>query len=321
MKPDRIQRLLRLILLLQSGQARSAEDLMQELQVSRRTLFRDLKVIEEAGIPYEHSRREGYFIHDEFFLPPIDLTMSETMALLVLGKTVAQDRHRPMHSPVLSAIIKLINAIPEPMRLACSEMLNQISVGPAPVEQHGKSEDHYHKLQHFIEERETVILEYASPIAKPVRLKVDPYALHFSQRAWYLFGWSHEHSQVRIFKLARIQSIQPTAFEFKPPAGFTPADKIGKAWRLIAEGTIHQIELDFKPQVATNVSEVRWHPSQKNEFLSDGSCRVTFEVDGLEEISWWILGYGDQVIIRKPAKLKQLVARRLKAAAEQYDER
>ncbi|MEZ6193148.1 MAG: hypothetical protein R3C45_17890 [Phycisphaerales bacterium] len=46
--------------------------------------------------------------------------------------------------------------------------------------------------------------------------------------------------------------------------------------------------LEFTPKVATNVSEVLWHPSQTCQYLDDGSCRMRFEVDGINEIAWWV---------------------------------
>ncbi len=74
---------------------------------------------------------------------------------------------------------------------------------------------------------------------------------------------------------------------------------------MIPEGKIYKIELQFTPKVGRNVSDVRWHHTQKHQMLKDGSCIVTFEVDGLNEITWWLLGYGDQVIVRKPAALRK----------------
>ncbi|MEM6854913.1 MAG: HTH domain-containing protein, partial [Planctomycetota bacterium] len=84
---SRVHRLIRLITLLQSQQAPSADELTLDLGISRRTLFRDLKLLEAAGVPYYHERGKGYRIQQSFFLPPIQLTVAETMGLMILAKS------------------------------------------------------------------------------------------------------------------------------------------------------------------------------------------------------------------------------------------
>src|SRR5690606_21306130 len=120
---SRVHRLLRLITLLQSGRARTAADLVQELGVSRRTLFRDLSMLQMAGVPYYHEPGQGYRISRSFFLPPISLTVMETLGLMMLGKTAIGQRGRPLVGSALSGIYKLLSTVPEPIRSACGEMM------------------------------------------------------------------------------------------------------------------------------------------------------------------------------------------------------
>ena len=76
---------------------------------------------------------------------------------------------------------------------------------------------------------------------------------------------------------------------------------------MIPEGKLYNIRLRFAPKVARNVTEVQWHPTQQSKFNEDGSVDVEFRVDGLGEIIWWILGYGDQVEVIKPAELRRRI--------------
>ena len=132
MSVKRIHRLLRLIMLLQSGRAGRTYDLTSELGISRRTLFRDLKALEMAGIPYYHDPEAGYRIARSFFLPPISLTVLETLALMLLGEAASVQPGRPMAAPALSALSKLIATAPEPVRTACSELMANVSVNVGP---------------------------------------------------------------------------------------------------------------------------------------------------------------------------------------------
>jgi proteasome accessory factor B len=67
------------------------------------------------------------------------------------------------------------------------------------------------------------------------------------------------------------------------------------------------------------VAEVVWHKTQQTTFLPDGSVEFRVRVSGLREISWWILGYGDQAEVLKPAALRNLVADRAKNMAAVYN--
>ncbi len=71
--------------------------------------------------------------------------------------------------------------------------------------------------------------------------------------------------------------------------------------------------------VARNVAEVAWHKTQQLTWNEDRSLDFQVRVSGLNEISWWILGYGDQAEVRKPAALRQLIASRASSLVEMYN--
>jgi predicted DNA-binding transcriptional regulator YafY len=316
---SRIHRLLRLITILQSGQAPSVNDLAQELDISRRTLFRDLKILEAAGIPYYHKQGTGYHIARHFFLPPVNLTIPEILSLMVMGKEAQARRNRPLKKPALDAIAKLSATVPEPIRTVCQELTASVTIDPGPMASDEGESLYYSTCMRCIDECRVCQMQYKSPVeSAPLECEIEPYALHFSTRAWYLLGKAEEHQQVRVFKLARMLELEPTEKRFQRPRDFSVESKLGQAWQLIPEGKVYDIELEFTAKVGTNVAEVRWHSSQKTRMLSDGRCCMSFRVDGLSEIAWWLCGYADQVTILKPAKLRQRVMGMLQSAVERH---
>ncbi|QQE10806.1 YafY family transcriptional regulator [Planctomycetota bacterium] len=317
MQISKVHRVLKLIVVLQNGRGNTVEELMDELGVSRRTLFRDLNMLEAAGVPYYHEKGVGYKLSNEFYMPPISLTAAETLGLMILGKSAAAQRDKPMFASALSGIYKLISTMPEPMRSACGEMMSGVSID---VGAHGYGEGevaHYTILHRCIDEQRMCRLRYKSPIeARGFWTNIKPYVLHYAARAWYLFGWSEKHGDVRVLKLARITDLEPLEDTFERPEGFTVSSVLDGAWALNPEGEKYEVELLFKPMVATNIAETCWHPTQHIEMLDNGSCIARFTVNGLNEIAWWICGYADQVEVRKPEQLKQIVLDRLRRAVE-----
>lgn len=100
---------------------------------------------------------------------------------------------------------------------------------------------------------------------------------------------------------------------FLPPLGlslkFDIHEYLGRAWSMEPEGRIYNIKLRFLPETADEVAGVQWHSTQAVNRNDDGSATIQFRVDGLSEITWWILGFGDKVQVLAPAVLKKRIAR------------
>jgi proteasome accessory factor B len=147
---------------------------------------------------------------------------------------------------------------------------------------------------------------------------VHPWRLAFVGRAWYLLGYSRMHRQRRTFKLGRIKTLTVTERTFEPPPESEDDTGFGEAWQMIPEGRMYDVHLRFKPKVAGNVAEVNWHRSQRVAWRDDASIDFHVRVDGLGEIAWWVLGYGDQVKVVAPPALARRVASVARKAAAQY---
>jgi len=318
MSTDRIHRLLRLIMLLQGGPPKGVDELAETLGVSRRTLFRYLNLLESVEIPFFHEPGVGYRLASNFSLTPVSLNVSETLGLMLLAKASSCYRGQPLTGAALSAISKLLATVPEPTHTACTSILQTVSVNPGPQPVNVKESQSYPTLQRCVDEQTACDLTYQSATDNADQhLTFEPYALHFSTRSWYVLGRSQQHDEVRILKLGRIKKVEPTESLFHRPDGFKVTDKIGNAWEMIPDGGEQTIVLKFSPRMARNVCEVRWHPSQQHQHHDDGSATVTFTIDGLSEIAWWVCGYADHVQVIEPDELRQRVLDMHQRAAEQ----
>ena len=321
MKISRIYRLLRLITMIESGRGYTVSELAEELQVSRRTIFRDLNVLEMARIPYYYDKeRKTYRINQHFFLPPISLTLSESLAMLLFARRATSSGMEPLSAAGARGAMKLESVLPESIRDYVGTIVKHIAILPAPTAKQDDLEDVFEQLVAAINEHKVCRLVYISFYdRKQIDVTVEPLRLAFVSRAWYLVGYSRKHRQQRTFKISRIRKLTVL------PEKFDPADKkiegtdiFGDAWSMIPEGRYYNVHLHFTPKVAGNVAEVKWHRSQRVEWNDDGSIEFYVRVDGLGEIIWWILGYGDQVKVIAPAVLAKRVAGVARRMAKQY---
>ena len=255
---SRVYRLLRLITLLQSGRGYSVSELAEELQVSRRTVFRDLNMLELAHIPYYHDRQKGgYYLNNRFFLPPVNLSLTEALAILMLTAAQRPSHRLPMTAPAAQAAMKLESALPAPMREHVGSLLKNLQVRFSPSSRHEGLDPMFQDIAGAIVSRRICRMVYISFYEhKQIDVEVHPLRLVFVGRAWYCIAHSPTHRQVRTFKLGRIRKLEVLNGVFERPRGVDPDGHFGRAWSMIPEGRMHNVHLHFEPKVAGNVAEV-----------------------------------------------------------------
>ncbi len=323
MSVSRVYRLLRLITLLQSSRGYSADDLARELEVSRRTVFRDLNMLELAHIPYYFDPDTGgYRISRHFFLPPVSLTLTESLAILMMTGRLRSSSALPLMGQAARAAMKVESALPVGVREHVGSVLARLHVDLGPVSRHEGLDDMFDQISGAIAHRRVCKLVYISFLEQEqTRLTVHPLRLVFMGRAWYVIAWSVRDKEVRTYKLGRIRKLTVSEQVFNSPrqeGGSAGENIFGQAWSMIPEGKVYDIHLHFDKKVAGNVAEVQWHASQQVQWNDDGSIEFHVSVDGLGEISWWIFGYGDQVEVISPPELRDRVGETARRTAERH---
>jgi len=310
MKISRLHRVLRLVTALQTGRVKSAAELARECAVSRRTIYRDLVLIDRAGIPFFYDAGAGgYQMHPTGLLPPINLGLDEAMALVLLASELGRTGQLPLFQPARDAAAKIETSLPLALRASLGSVLPRMALRAGPTARHNALQETFRLVQRSAAKRESLDAVYISfHEAGQIRTRLDPYWLLFYERAWYVIGRSRRHDAVRTFKLGRFKDLQPTGETFDLPKGLTLEKHLGNAWRLMRGRPTSRVHLKFSPLVGPNVAEVLWHPTQQVRWHDDGSVHFEATVDGLDEIVWWVLGYGPEVEVLSPPALRDRVA-------------
>jgi len=322
-----LSRLLRLLLLIQGSKRWTAALLADELGVAERTVYRDLNRLRDSGVPVSYDAAAGgYRIARPFFLPPIDLTAEESCALMLLTERVGGAEALPMTRPAASAMHKLRAALPEALRDALDELMPRVTVHLAAAEPDG-SDDVWSIISWAIAHRRTLSCRYdavnsSDDASGSDAFRFDPYELYFGQRAWYAIGRRHDrddHQGQRTLRLSRFTDVRPTEQHFELPEDFSLDEYFGQAWRMIpGDRRRHRIRLRFDAAMADTVAGAVWHRTQQEELDDDGGVTLSFEIDGLDEIVWWILGYGPHCVVEEPTELRDRVAELADATARRY---
>ena len=310
MNVGRLHRVLKIITFLQGERFYNAGRLAAECGVSRRTIYRDLEMVERAGIPFFYDAKPGgYQIHRTGLLPAINLNLEEALALVLLASELGRTGRLPLFQPARDAAAKIESALPLGLRTTLGSLLRHMAVRPGPVARHNALQQAYDRVRRAVLRSETLDCVYISfHDAAQIRTHLDPYWLLFHERAWYVIGYAHRDRAIRTFKLGRFRSLAPAGRRFRRPRGLTLEKHLGNAWRLIRGDKTYDVELKFSPLVGPNVAEVNWHPTQRLRWDDDGSVHFSATVDGLDEIVWWVLGYGPHCEVLKPKALRDRLA-------------
>jgi predicted DNA-binding transcriptional regulator YafY len=311
---SKVHRLLLEITLMQQGTAGNAADLARRCGVEERTIYRDLKVIGDLNIPYYYDEEaKTYRIRRDYFLPPVQLTPAEALALVSLGDHIGGQEQIAMTGPASTAIEKLRSQLPAKVRDEIERLEEHIDIKLAATGPATESiQDVFGLIQQAMESGKALICTYEAATSNSGHngqaFHFRPYTLSFDQRAWYAIGHHSGVNEVRSLKLNRFTEVRLTEAPYTIPKDFSLEAYRGKAWRMIRGETIHAVEIDFDATVADAVSDTTWHPTQEFDEHEDGSITFRCEVDGLDEIVWWVLGYGPHARVKQPAELVERLA-------------
>ena len=309
MKDEKFSRVLRLLIRLQSGQSFTVDELAKTLGIVRRTVFRDLKTLKSAGVPCYYDRKTYHHkIDPSFFFPAPDLTKRETLALLLLALKAKDYVYFPFKNSALQAAAKIESNLPPAIRQYCNAVLQNVLIKSEPQVQTASIDKTFEQLQQAILKKRIVSIGYwLSDEHMNIVTDLYPHQLIYDSDIWYVIGRSSRHKAIHAFKLNHIRELKTLNKCFFEEDNFGADDYLGRAWSIKRGGILYNIKLKFSSEIAQDVAEVQWHSTQTADFQNDGSAIIEFRVDGLSEIIFWILGYGDRVEVLAPQILRKKI--------------
>ncbi|HVT89156.1 MAG TPA: WYL domain-containing protein [Tepidisphaeraceae bacterium] len=323
----RLNRLLRLLSAIQGRRGLNVRDLARLCEVHVRSIHRDIRTLNESGFPCAFDpETQGYKIAKGFFMPPIEFTLDEAMAVVELLEQAGDGRQIPFYGAASRAAEKLRSQLPAVILGAVQPSDGCIHVDLARSQADDSSRDVYDQVRAAIAQRRMLRCKYepakthlAGKNGDDEAFDLHPYALWYCQRAWYVVGHHSGRGAIRRLKLNRFTLIRATDRPFAIPDDFNLHADLGNAWRMIRGDKSYQIAIRFDREFADTASETRWHPTQQEEWdHAAGSVTLRFTVDGLDEIVWWVLGYGPGATVLEPPELIQRVKQLAREKVKRY---
>lgn len=308
----RADRLLAMLMLLQARGRLTAQDLADELEVSVRTIYRDIDALSAAGVPVycERGPGGGCQLLDRYRTTLTGLTADEVRALLMLT-IPAPFTDLGLSQELRAALFKLAASLPSARRIDEERVRQRVYLDSSGWSAAGEPVPHLKTLQEAIWQDRRVHLTYRLPFETDAEWVVDPYGLVAKAGAWYLVCARHGH--VRTHRVSLVVDARPTDETFERPPDFDLA-RYWRAWCAEHE----QNRPQYPVTVRVSPQLVRFLPQHFGEAIHDalagaeppdkeGWLTVVLPFETLFAAHRQLLSYGRAVEVLEPVALRDMI--------------
>ena len=303
---NRIDRLAAILIQLQSRPLVKAQDIADKFSISLRTVYRDVKALEEAGVPVIGEAGTGYRLMEGYKLPPVMFNMDEATALLTASKLVQSKTDAGISKHFTSALDKIRAILRHSEKDHIEEIDDHIAVVTHPsIVYQPQSELHLQSILKAIGSSSIIEMEYTTlEKNETTRRKVEPVGIYYLGSHWYLIAWCQLRKDYRNFrtdKIKRLTITNETNSKTHPPLQ-SFMDKMSE------EKELHKIVIDVEPNIVKYLGEQKYYNGFVKEEKIDGFVRMTFLTGSIMGFSRWFMLYGDHANVVEPVELNDMVA-------------
>ena len=304
-----LERMLRIHQALHSGSYPNATTLARQLEVSTKSIHRDLEFMRDRlELPIQYDAKQFGYFYTEFVkaFPTLQITEGEIFALVVAEKALQQYRGTSFERPLLSALKKMAQALPDTLSLSLDDVAQTISFRTRvePV----LDLQIFDVLTKATAARRQLELTYRKPgQPHPEQRVVDPYHLANINGEWFLFAFDHLRKDLRTFVPARIKAVRPTGNTFERRQAFSLDKRLRGSFGVQSGQGEFEVVIRFNDRVAEYIREKRWHDSQHLRELKHGGVELRLQLSSLAEIGRWVLSWAGDAVVVRPPELAQWV--------------
>ena len=308
---NKTDRLLAIVLELQGKGKQRAEDLARTFETSKRTIYRDIEALCEAGVPIISIPGLGYSLMEGYFLPPLSFTTDEATMLLLGSELMAQNFDAQYRTAAHAANRKITSVLPEKLRDDVAYL--QKSIRFIATEQRPAEVTLLQQVRRAIIERVTVRFAYSKRHGQETQTmrEADPYSLVHITGTWHMTAYCHMRKDIRIFRLDRMDALEVLPQAFVRQANFVAEEHQGRQRNIT-------VRVLFASEVVRWVRESRNYYIVAEEETVEGLL-VTLQIRQESELVQWLLGWGQRVRVLEPELLRQRLVEEARGILARYE--
>ena len=303
---NRIDRLAAILIQLQSRPLVKAQDIAEKFFISLRTVYRDIKALEEAGVPVIGEAGTGYRLMEGYKLPPVMFNMDEATALLTASKLVQSKTDAGISKHYIAALDKIRAILRHSEKDHIEGIDDHIAVMTHPTFVHQPaSELHLQSILKSISSSSVIEIHYTSlEKNENTRRKIEPVGIYYLGNHWYLIAFCQMRNDYRNFRTDKIKQLTITTeavSRIHPPLQSFMN-------QVSAERQVTKVVIDVDPEVVKHLGEQKYYNGFLKEEKIGDYVRMTFLSGSLMGFSRWFMLFGDHAKIIEPIELNDMVA-------------
>jgi predicted DNA-binding transcriptional regulator YafY len=301
----RADRLISILLLLQNHEKMTTKVLAKELEVTERTIHRDMESLSAAGIPVlaERGKHGGWRLVDQYRTRLTGLKESE-LKTLFLSPSFQLLSDLGFTKDWKEARQKLLASLPNALQTHADDMWNRVHFDTDTWRQSSQELSALSTLQQAIWDERKIKMKYEKANKETSERIVEPLGLVAKGRTWYLIAISR--GDIRNFRVSRIKSAELTSDSFSRPAEFQLAEYWNQSKQTFVENLpVFEVDVEVSPSIMQRLTFTGRFVQLLNTGIPKGNgwIPVKLSFDTEEEAKAYILGFGDQIRILQPISL------------------
>jgi predicted DNA-binding transcriptional regulator YafY len=311
-----LERLSRLDRELSIGKFPNLAQLAEKLEISERTVKRDLQFLKnEYNAPIANSRKKNgyYYTKIGWTLPLQEISEGELLSFFIAENALKLTGNSAQAIQLKTALSKIASKLPAQISINLATLGENISFQNMP------SVSVNPQILNLIAvssiEQRPIKFDYFSPHSQEkTHRTVDVHLLHNFIGDWYAISFDQEKQQFRDFNVGRMSNLIVTNNYFDTQKSWNADEYLQKGFFMMRGGRLTTVEILFDSYQAQWIRERKFfNQDEKREELADGSLRLSFKIgeNGLEAVARFCLQYAGNCIAEKPKKLKEIIREKL----------
>jgi predicted DNA-binding transcriptional regulator YafY len=315
---NRLERITSILLMLQSRRKITAQQLADHFETSVRTIYRDVRVLEEAGVPVGAEAGVGYFIMDGYSLPPVMFTREEAAAMLTGEKLLHRFGDASVNREFKTAMHKIRSVLRSGEKEFLETLEQSMAVYGSRKKQADESfPDHFiSSIQQALVKQQVIEIDYYAVHSEETsKRKVEPIGLSHMSGHWHLYAWCRLRGAVRDFRSDRIKTLRLLDEHYDK-------QKLPTLDSLVCmysnPENLHRIEIRVDRELARGSAEMKHWLGLVEERKQDDYSDMVFLHYSLPEFARWLLLWGNKATVTHPPELREILSSLSKELAEHH---
>lgn len=296
---NRIDRLHAILTHLQSKKRVTAQEVADRFNISLRTVYRDVKALEESGVPVIGEAGSGYTIMEGYRLPPVMFTQEEASALL-LGAKLAEYLSDESIKKHFNAALFKIKAVLRTSDKEHMDQLNDNIVVLSRLPADDSAGRYLVDLQKALGDKKVIQIRYQSGQDAVTERTLEPIGLCHYGQAWHLIGWCHLRNGYRDFRVSRIQNLQILDKTFEPETHPSLQEYMQT---MINSSELQEVVVRYTKSTARHLGNQKYYYGYVREEVQEDHVLMYYVTSSLEYFGRWLLMYTNHVTVESPEAL------------------